>query len=101
MPWIRFQTYEKIFTLASFATPITFRQGAVDSALPNSQTVFHSPWQKWDPFSERLTSPLKGKVHRFGSHQVGLLWLYSQCWGLIGKGDLIEEQEVEYRAVGS
>jgi CRISPR-associated endoribonuclease Cas6 len=59
-PWANFMTYAELYERASaqqtqvdllFATPTNFRQGSVDTALPDRDRVFNSLLRKWNQYS--------------------------------------------------
>jgi CRISPR-associated endoribonuclease Cas6 len=59
-PWANFATYAELYERASeqqtqvdlhFATPTNFRQGSVDTALPDRDRVFNSLLRKWNQYS--------------------------------------------------
>lgn len=60
-PWANFSSYEQIYQQASasdrlislaFCTPVTFRQGKYDSALPTRECVFNSLLSRWHKYSQ-------------------------------------------------
>lgn len=60
-PWANFATYEQLYAQASsenrqidltFQTPTNFRQGKVDTPLPDRDRVFHSLRRKWNQYSQ-------------------------------------------------
>jgi CRISPR-associated endoribonuclease Cas6 len=59
-PWANFMTYSELYEQASaekrkvdllFATPTNFRQGSVDTPLPDRDRVFNSLLRKWNQYS--------------------------------------------------
>lgn len=59
-PWANACPYEQLYEIASettnqislnFATPVAFRQGKYDNALPNSESVFNSLLNRWHKYS--------------------------------------------------
>jgi CRISPR-associated endoribonuclease Cas6 len=59
-PWANFMTYSELYEQASaekrkvdllFATPTNFRQGTVDTPLPDRDRVFNSLLRKWNQYS--------------------------------------------------
>jgi CRISPR-associated endoribonuclease Cas6 len=59
-PWANFMTYPELYEQASaekrkvdllFATPTNFRQGTVDTPLPDRDRVFNSLLRKWNQYS--------------------------------------------------
>jgi CRISPR-associated endoribonuclease Cas6 len=59
-PWANACSYEQLYAQASdralslafhFATPVAFRQGKHDTALPTQESVFHSLLSRWNKYS--------------------------------------------------
>jgi CRISPR-associated endoribonuclease Cas6 len=60
-PWVNVCSYEQLYENAletpeiikfNFATPVAFRQGNYDSAMPNSESVFQSILNRWNKYSK-------------------------------------------------
>ncbi|MFP4694124.1 MAG: CRISPR-associated endoribonuclease Cas6 [Halothece sp.] len=66
-PWANSCLYPELYDNASdskttfnftFATPVAFRQGKQDTALPTPELVFNSLWKRWNKYSEIELSQL-------------------------------------------
>lgn len=66
-PWANSCLYPELYQQASetettfnftFATPVAFRQGKRDTALPTPELVFNSLWKRWNKYSGMAFSEL-------------------------------------------
>jgi len=66
-PWGNSCLYPELYEQASetettfkftLATPVAFRQGKQDTALPTPELVFNSLWKRWNKYSDIKFSPL-------------------------------------------